>query len=373
VAVAMPALALLGVFAEGLRGAGRVGVSQLVLQVLPPGVTIALYAVLRVLIGPVLGTALVAWATAAWIAALVAGIAFLRVFRPSWRGVLSSSSDGGLDRRGLWKLSFPLLGTALAGMGFAWSDVLVLGLFLDADAVGLYTMAARTAAPLGFPINAAAVVLGPLAARCAVRADWERLQDRVETVSRFLVLATLPGLLLLTVFARDALFPWFPGLRPAESILWVLAAGWFANAAVGCAGHLLSFCGQQSYHGRWALGAAFGAVAVNAMLVPLLGALGAAFGTMGSIAVMNLALVRGVRGRLGLRAHASVRILRPLGCAMAAVLVWLPAQLVGRGGWGVVAGLAVGFGVVLRWGLVAEDREFLQGILGRRLAGAGAS
>ena len=134
-----------------------------------------------------------------------------------------------------------------------------------------------------------------------------RLEDLAELARRVTIWVFWPTLLVSIVLAVDAkpILGLFGSQFPAgSSILRVLLVGQLISAAVGSVGYLMTLTGHQREAAHVYGGVALLHLAVNAVTIPLLGAIGAAVATSFSISIWSLWLHMLVVRRLGI--HPSI-------------------------------------------------------------------
>jgi O-antigen/teichoic acid export membrane protein len=186
--------------------------------------------------------------------------------------------------------------------------VLILGTLGGAHETGLFAVATRAATLISLPLAAVNGVLAPTIARLWAAGEVDRLQQVVTRATRGVLVVSAPAALALVALGPVVL-AWFGAeFVAAQPALAVLSVGQFVNAAAGSVGMLLIMTGRQL---RAASVVAF-ATALNLglglLLVPPLGALGAAIGTAISLTTWNvllaIAVVRELRidpSALGIR------------------------------------------------------------------------
>ena len=299
-ALAAGALAFLRVLGAWLQARGRVLAGQVADALVRPGGLLLGVAAAMALGMPASGT------SAAWLFIIAAAMAALVAAGQVWFGERQGSfpSEAAAERRlepaGAWLAATgPLLGAALLHAVMANADVLMLGALADAEAAGAYHAASRIALTLGLAMAAVGTVTGPHLARAAADGDAAEQRRIAVTSSRLLAIPAVLALPLVVLAAEPAL-GWlgegFAAGAPALVGLWI---GQLVNLACGPVAVLLN-CHERE---RAALaGLALGAAAnlgLNALLIPPLGATGAAIATATSMALWNLVLVAAVRRHVG--------------------------------------------------------------------------
>jgi len=191
--------------------------------------------------------------------------------------------------RPLFSASVPLLWIMLIGVTITTVDIFMLGIWVDAQEVGLYAAAVQVANVMILLLVAINGVAGPKFSELHVQGRIEVLS----TVARYCAL--LGTLLALPVYLMILAIPErFMGLFGEEfsagsSILAILATGQFINIATGSVSLLLMMTGYERTLQRITVGTGLLNIAMNAALIPTWGGIGAAIATTISVATLNIA------------------------------------------------------------------------------------
>jgi len=185
------------------------------------------------------------------------------------------------------------------------ASVLILGLFVPPDQIGIYRLAVQISVLASLGLLAMNMVVAPRFAGLYARRDTERLQRLVTSSARailgFNLLVTLGFALLGRWFLRVFFGTEFVA---AYLPLMILLVGQFVNSAVGSVGVLLNMTGHEQDAAWGMLVSAVVGVLLNLLLVPLAGVAGAAVGTGGGLITGNVLLWWMVRRRLGINSLA---------------------------------------------------------------------
>ena len=129
--------------------------------------------------------------------------------------------------------------------------------------------------------------------------------DATKQPARLSLTAAVPAAAVLTL-AGGLVLGWVFGdeFSSAHLPLAVLAFGQLINAGLGAVGFLLTMTGHERETARVLWQTTALNVAMNLVLIPLYGALGAAVASTASLAIWNLVLARLVWRHLGLNATA---------------------------------------------------------------------
>jgi O-antigen/teichoic acid export membrane protein len=284
-ALGVPLTALATVDIELVRATGRVRIAA-ILEALPsPALSLAFVVPLAVIYG-------LAGAMAGTVAV---GAAVLLVVAVAARRVVPALAGptGHFERARLVQTGIPLLWVGLSAMVLSVTDTLMLGVLADARAVGLYGAAVRAAALASSALAAVNAVVSPRFA--ALHAD-----GRIDEIRRLSRSATGQALLLaLPILAICAAAPgtvlslFGPEFATGASVLLVLVVGHGVNVLTGPVGMVLVMTGHEKIMRNNVLAAGAVNIGLNLILVPKLGALGAAVATAVSLALVNgLSLVQ---------------------------------------------------------------------------------
>lgn len=210
---------------------------------------------------------------------LVARIERLRALD---RGAVSSQAGT------LLRFSLPLV---FGGVLFDFAeriDILMIGLFRDEAQVGVYAVGSALARALLLLVASTVPVVGTLAAEAVGRGSAEEIAKLHRTVTRWMLFFTAPlgaGLLLFPEEAVTLLF----GRQYAEAAatVQVLVLAYLTGVLAGPVGLLLNTMGKTHWTlANMAIRTAINIV-LNLLLIPRFGIVGAAWGTVVSLAVAS--------------------------------------------------------------------------------------
>ncbi|AWN47409.1 polysaccharide biosynthesis protein [Methylobacterium terrae] len=205
------------------------------------------------------------------------------------------------------RAALPMALIDLAGSGFNFVDVLVLGFLLPPAEVGTYFAATRLLQFVVFVQYAASAVTAQRFAAAQARGDRAGLEALVRRWSRLTFAATLAtglavvaaGPLLLGLFGAE--------FRAALPLLAILVAGHGLAAAFGPAEDLLTMLGAERACAAVTVGLLGAAVLLTAALVSVLGLAGAALAACLVTALRGGTLALLAQRRLGLPTPAFAR------------------------------------------------------------------
>lgn len=300
----VPLIALGKLRGAALRGLSKVVQGQFPGQVLRPGALIALVALLSFGIPGWQVTPSLAMAAHAAAAALSFGVGAWLLLRA--RPYSAASEIRPAYRPKPWMsamLPFALIG----GMHVVnrQTDILMLGVFLEASDVGIYRVALQGAMLVATIFMSISTVLSPHIARLHATNDTSRLQRMVTASARSTLLITLP-VGLAFIFFGDTLIRWAFGdtYVNAHAALAILTLGQLVSAAMGPVAYVLHMTGHER-DAAWSIGAAtITNVILNLALIPAYGLVGAAVATTISVVIQNMLLWLKVRAHVNIDASA---------------------------------------------------------------------
>lgn len=304
----VPGMALLRLSQASLRGLRHVALGYLPELGVMPIIVIVLLGAAFLVAGPGFGaTGAIAVQLVATAAALAAAVALL------WRRLPGemTAARAVFETRRWYASALPLLFIAVAQAVNRQADIIMLGALQGPVAAGIYTIATRGAGLISFVLFAVNAAMAPSVASLYAAGDLDGIQRLVTRSSRLILLLSLPAALAFVFFGG-----WFMGLFGEEFVagataLAILSVAQLINGAAGSVGVCLTMTGHERDAARGFAAAAVVNVALNALLIPSLGLIGAALATGTSIIVWNALLVRRVGMRLGVDPTVLGRARRP--------------------------------------------------------------
>lgn len=295
----VPLVALGNLRGAALRGLRKVVQGQLPETILRPGLFVLMvvvaYGIFSQDLTPVLAMAL--HVLAASLAFLVGAWLLFRA-RPL---PLSNSPQTEYQTSAWVRTILPLALISGISLINAQADILMLGLFRNAEEVGVYRVAASAVALIGFGMTAITSVVAPHFARLYAQADMSSLQHVVSRSAQAMLLLALPVFLAFTLTGKPLLTLIFGAEFSAAYLpLAILAMGNLISVAMGSVGALLNMSGHERDTARGTMIAAVANIALNALLIPCWGAIGAATATAGSLAIWNFILWRSAKVKIGI-------------------------------------------------------------------------
>lgn len=178
------------------------------------------------------------------------------------------------------------------------TDIVMIGALVNTKDAGIYAIASRIAGFVTFGLLIINFILAPMIS------ELHHTGQRA-TLQRLVTLGTLSGsayailaVVLLLFYGTPILEFFGPDFVTGLTPLLILAAGQLLNVFAGSVGLLMTMTGHQNTATRVMTVSAFLNVALNAILIPAYGMLGAALATAFTTALWNLVLAFFVRRKI---------------------------------------------------------------------------
>ena len=196
-------------------------------------------------------------------------------------------------------ISLPLLAMYACEMTLQNADVIMISAYLTPVEVGMYFAAAKTMSLVMFVHYAVGSAVANRISVLNTRGDRAALEAFVRDAVHWTFWPSLAAAALLLALGRPLLWLFSPQFMDAYPVMFVLVAGFIARAAVGPAEYVLNVLGEQRLCAAVLATSAVMSVALNFVLVPRFGLIGAACATSTAIAfaaAMNYFVARSTLG-----------------------------------------------------------------------------
>ncbi len=168
------------------------------------------------------------------------------------------------------------------------SDTIMVGSILGPEEAGMYGAAVKTAEWVSFVLGIINIVAAPSFAALYAQGDIEGLQKLVSTVALWIFWPSLAISLFLILFSQPILGIFGSEFVAASWQLKILVLGQVINAWCGSVGYLMVMTGHQNKSLVVFVCAAVLNIILNAIGIPLIGAVGAAIATALCSALWNI-------------------------------------------------------------------------------------
>lgn len=185
------------------------------------------------------------------------------------------------------------------------ADILLLGLFVEPEQVGIYRIAVQGSLLVSFGLEAVNKVVAPHFTRLYNQGNYHQLQRLATASARGALAVALPATVIFALFGDWILWSavgaeYVGGMVP----LAILALGQMVNAGMGSVGLLLNMTDHEAVVTRTLVLVVVLNIAANLVLIPFWGMIGAATATAATFTVWNSLLAGSLKKRLGLNSTA---------------------------------------------------------------------
>lgn len=359
-ALLVPLLVLNQLLASALQGLRLIHLAVIAEQFSQPAVRASMV-ITFLLLGLGSVGAMLAATLAALFVSILLGALLLRAIPDQTREVPGVRQPGPLVRFALPVWLSDVVNTVGGNL-----QVGMLGLLQTASAVGIFAIANQVTLLGSMFHNAVVASSMPLFAQLSDRGDETGMQHLYRTTSKWTYALNLPLFLVLVMFPEAILSLFGEGFRDGAPALAIMAFAGLANAATGTSGAILDMAGYTSLK-LLNSGAALGiGLALNLVLIPQIGLMGAAIALAASTATLNGLRLGEVWLLLKLSPYDRL-FLKPTAAAALAVIGGLGAAWVARLASGLVVSAIAGIAALgmiylialMRLGLSDDDRAVL--------------
>jgi O-antigen/teichoic acid export membrane protein len=183
----------------------------------------------------------------------------------------------------------------------SYIDILMLGAFKGAGAVGVYAVVTRVTSLIVFGLVIVNSILSPTFATLYAEGKLEQLQKLVTHSTRLISLFALVMTLVLIAMRSSILQLFGAEFIQGQTALLILSVGYLVNALTGSVGLLLNMTRHARFSAATMAFAVLLNVCLNWLLIPEWGVNGAATATAISMIVGNVISVIWVRQKLGIK------------------------------------------------------------------------
>jgi O-antigen/teichoic acid export membrane protein len=280
--VGLPVVALSIVRSEAIRGLGWLGLAwgppQLGQPLLLLLVAVAMmFIVLRLSASIVVGASILAY-----LAMLIAQSRALRA-----RLGTKSSIAPKVNVRQWLGVALSFIWISIAGIAFAQTGIILVGIFLTPIDVAIYSAATATSELVTFPLQATNAIGAPKIAALHAEERYDDLQSLVNDVIRWTFWPSLAIVVIFIAFGSLILRMFGPGFERGHSVLLILALGQLVNAFTGPVGNLLNMTGHQADTARVLGSCALVGTMLGLVLTRLWGTEGTAIAFSGGTMLWN--------------------------------------------------------------------------------------
>lgn len=221
--------------------------------------------------------------------AVGAGVAVLLLLRTFDTGIRSSSDDDvDADYAEFIRYSLPMTVSRAASFVYRSADIFLLLYFLNAGAVGAYGVAYAAGRLVGMFSMAFNFLGAPIASKIEAASGVDDMVTAHQPALRWLVILSIPAMAPLVLFPEPFITGLYrPRYAPGAGALAVLALAFAIDNVFNALGNLLRGLGKARPLAFNGFLAAVMNVALNIVLIPRYGIVGAALATFASYLLMD--------------------------------------------------------------------------------------
>jgi O-antigen/teichoic acid export membrane protein len=325
VAPLVPVGALSACIIDGARGFGRMWPALVIEGLGKPTARICLVSA-ALIAGWGLHGAIAAWGLPVVLGLVASWLIFAGIFRkegparnPPTEPAESSPVAGRRRKlyREFWGFTAPRALQGTFQIVVLWLDILLVGAIVSRYAAGVYSAVSKLAVVGTFMLEGNRLAIGPQLSALLARHEHDRAADLHQSATRWLILASWPLYIVFAIFPAVVLNIFGPRYTAGAAALVVLSVAMLINLGTGNVTVVLLMGGKSSWSAINAGGALAINIALNLVLLPRMGVLGAAIAWAASIVVDNVAAMLEIRWVLGLAPFGSgyaLVVLTAAGC-----------------------------------------------------------
>jgi O-antigen/teichoic acid export membrane protein len=366
----IPLIAMTEVLGHIARGFGRALPYVIIRNLVPPLCYLGVLLYLRRVDAPAINV------TYGLVGAYIFGTCVGAVLITGFTGTVIGAVKPRLEMRELYSYAVPVVLNAVVSLALFWTDLFQLGIFTNADTVGIYRACMQFVIVFDVIWTTYTAAVGPIFPVLLSERRHEQLRNTYLAAMHLATLLGMPVFLLVISNAHDLLGLLGPQFSTGSLALSILACGNLIKVSFGVAAVLLILGGKQRLEATNAVISASLNVALNYYLIPRMGLVGASIATTTSLIILS-----GLRLWQVSRAFPSTTldfgIFRVVAIAVPLVLLFQAAMM--------LLGLGQGTGVhhfLLRFTLLAailvaaiwklcitvEERQMVIGLVRRKRA-----
>ncbi|HKW16134.1 MAG TPA: flippase [Terriglobales bacterium] len=276
-------------------------------------------------------------------------------------------------------LSFSAVACGMSALQFALAqtDMIVLGHYVNSRQLGIYAVAMAVVGFVSIALDSVNQIFSPIISELHAAENRVLLQQLYSTLTKWIVIATLPMAVTLALFSRSLMSIFGPSFQPGAGVLALGTIGQLVNCAVGSVGYLLLMSGNQTELIKIEAVNAGILILLNLILVPPMGITGAAVAVAITAVTTNVWALASVRRLLNIFPYRSghFRLLGP--ALITTACIWALSRIsVGAykpwqfAGFALIAGYVIFLVAIYLVGFEHDDRELAKlawGKLGRHV------
>ena len=143
--------------------------------------------------------------------------------------IFRTISQNILRYKEILKVSLPMLLTSSMTLVMGWTDIIMLGVFMSEEEVGVYSVVVKIAVITSIFLMAINTIAAPKFSELYSKRDMEGLKNIAQSSTKMIFYSTLPIILVLTLFPKFILGIFGEDFIIGIGALWILMFGQLVN------------------------------------------------------------------------------------------------------------------------------------------------
>lgn len=225
------------------------------------------------------------------IGSVIGAIVSVYIMEKKFGPFLTSTKSSEMQYNKIFRYSYPLILYGAIGSILGWTDTFFIGYYLPNAQVGFYNAALPAAMLIMMPYTALSSLVMPSMSEVVERDD-KQLGKLLKTLTRWTFSITFPMFCLMALFSEQTLNIMFGSdYTVAATSLTILAFGFLYSTSVGHLAAVMKAIDRTNILYKNAAINLSVNIALNILLIPIYGIIGAAIATTGSLIFSNTILL----------------------------------------------------------------------------------
>ncbi|NQU31892.1 MAG: flippase, partial [Bacteroidetes bacterium] len=211
----------------------------------------------------------------------------------------------------LLKFSIPLLFMTILGTLMHWTDILMIGYFMDEKSVGLYMPAVRTAGLIRSVMLAFMSIFSPMISELNAKSDYKGMVNMYNLVVRWILSLAIPISIIFILYSTKVMLLFGGQFKAGADALVILTCAALIQSLLGSGGSVLTMTGHTKINLVNSILITTLNIVLNFVLIPKYGIYGAAYATL--ISFIGIGLIRTVEIQVLERINPfSLKLFKPI-------------------------------------------------------------
>jgi len=199
-----------------------------------------------------------------------------------------SSNDGIISFKNLLSISIPMLLTTSLFYIINWTDTIILAYYDTSYNIGVYNIAVKMSMAASIVLFSINSIAAPKYSELYSSNKRNEFKAMVKFSSKLIFWISMPIIIIIAYKAEFFLNIFGEEFKQGKIVLYILLIGQFVNILCGSVGYILMMTNKQKILRNIIFFAALINIALNILLIPSYGILGAALSTTVSMILWNI-------------------------------------------------------------------------------------